>query len=63
MTLEACKILVGILPDYICFNIMYHLIISLDWAVTVAYLYRLPLGTEQVVSSIPGSDGYVSHVH
>ena len=24
---------------------------------------RLPLGTEQVVSSIPGSVGYISHVH
>ena len=24
---------------------------------------RLPLGTEQVVSSIPGNVGYISHVH
>ena len=30
---------------------------------TVAQWYRLPLGTEQVVSSIPGSVGYISHVH
>ena len=34
-----------------------------NWNVTVALWYRLPLGTEQVVSSIPGSVGYISHVH
>ena len=31
--------------------------------VTVAYWDRLPLGTEQVVNSIPGSIGYIFHVH
>ena len=36
-----------------------HVIMS----VTVALWYRLPLGTEQVVSLIPGSVGYISHVH
>ena len=38
-----------------------------NMSVTVAYgiygmWYRLPLGTEQVVSLIPGSFGYISHV-
>ena len=32
-------------------------------SVTVTQWFRLPLGTEQVVSSIPGSVGYISHVH
>ena len=32
-------------------------------SVIVAWWYRLPIGTEQVVSSIPGSVGYISHVH
>ena len=32
-------------------------------SVTVAKWYGLPLGTEQVVSSIPGSVGYISHVY
>ena len=36
---------------------------SIYVTVTVAVWYRLPLGTEQVVSSIPGSVGYISHVH
>ena len=34
----------------------------MSW-ITDAYWYRLPLGTEQVVSSIHGSVGYISHVH
>ena len=32
-------------------------------SVTVAKWFRLPLGTEQVVSSIPSNVGYISHVN
>ena len=32
-------------------------------SITVAQWDRLPLGTDTVVSSIPGSVGYISHVH